>query len=81
MELKHINPNGEIVLASLFNPKELCFLEIIKIEFINKSNMLFFSRSLSMIACKRRSSITFTLLMQIEQIKALNADKNLSIRK
>jgi len=45
MELKHtLNPNGEVILASILNLKELLFLKILKIleiELENKPITLF----------------------------------------
>jgi len=45
------------------------FFLIVKIEFKNKSNMLFF-QEVSTIACKTKSSITSTSRTQMEWIKA-----------
>jgi len=64
MDLKNANPNDTIVLARKLNPMDLYF-ETCKIKFINESNTLF-SQEDAMIACKTKSPITFTPLIQME---------------
>jgi len=45
MELKHMNPNGEIVLRSTLNHVELSFnKKIVKIAFKNEFYKLFFQK-------------------------------------
>jgi len=50
----------------------------VKIKSKNKSNTLFED---AMIAWKTKSSIIFTSLIQMEQSKALNVDKNIIYNK
>jgi len=42
MELKCMNPNGEIVLKSTPNHVKLFFMKIVRITFRNEFNKLFF---------------------------------------
>jgi len=59
MELKCINPNGEIVLRNTLNHDVDFFLNIVKIVFRNESYKIFFQED-AIIARKTRLSITFS---------------------
>jgi len=50
----------------------LIFLKIVNIEFKNKFNMLFFQKMFKLPS--KQDFITFTLLIQIEWIKAFHVD-------
>jgi len=62
MELKYTYPNGEIVLAKITNPTELCFLKNWKLSLNTNPIHYFFTWEVYTIAFKTRSSITFILL-------------------
>ena len=59
MELKHNNPNGEIVLAGKLHPFQQFFWKNVKIAFNNELYELFFQED-AQIAQKTRLSITFS---------------------
>ena len=76
MGLKYKNPNGMIVLAIKFNLFKKKLWKIVKTTFKNESCKLFFQKD-APIARKIRLFITFTLLIQMEWIKASHVDKNM----
>ena len=70
-ELKYINSNGEIVVASNLNNINFFFGKYLKIEFINKHYMLFFLKDV-MIAQKTKSFILFTTIINTKLINTFH---------
>jgi hypothetical protein len=65
MELKHVNPKCDNVVANNPNNVEFCFWKIVNTKFGNEPQMLYFLQN-NLTTCKTKLLIIFTSLIIIK---------------